>query len=111
MKHLLLISTLAFATAGPAFAEDDPLPDLLDQLDEFSEQTRDFLEGWAEQLGPTLEELGPALGALSEQIGDWSLYEAPEVLPNGDIIIRRKQKTEPEDGSQPESETDQGIEL
>jgi len=25
-----------------------------------------------------------------EEVEDWSQYEAPEVQPNGDIIIRRK---------------------
>ena len=31
------------------------------------------------------------------KVGDLSAYHAPEVLPNGDIIIRRKtpQETEP----------------
>jgi len=48
----------------------------------------------ADQMGPALknfaEEMGPRLGALMEEVEDWSLYEAPEILPNGDIIIRRK---------------------
>jgi len=36
------------------------------------------------------QEMGPALGALLEQVEDWSIYEPPVILPNGDIIIRRK---------------------
>jgi hypothetical protein len=37
-----------------------------------------------------MDEIGPALGDLKDQIVDWSLYEAPVILPNGDILIRRK---------------------
>lgn len=35
-------------------------------------------------------EMGPALLDLQEKIGDFTNYHVPEVLPNGDIIIRRK---------------------
>lgn len=35
-------------------------------------------------------EMGPALLELHRLIGDFTNYHAPEVLPNGDIIIRRK---------------------
>ena len=37
-----------------------------------------------------MEELGPTLLELEGKIIDLNLYELPEVLPNGDIIIRRK---------------------
>ena len=52
------------------------------------------LQGMADDMGPALRnfaaEMGPKLSALLDEIEDWSVYEAPEVLPNGDIIIRRK---------------------
>jgi hypothetical protein len=52
------------------------------------------LEGLADQMGPALRmfvgEMGPKLAEILEQVEDWSAYEAPEILPNGDIIIRRK---------------------
>ena len=35
-------------------------------------------------------EMGPALAEIADKVEDWSRYEAPEILPNGDIIIRRK---------------------
>ena len=48
----------------------------------------------AEKLGPQLrsfaEEMGPALAEILRDVEDLSVYEAPEMLPNGDIIIRRK---------------------
>ena len=54
----------------------------------------DGFEGLAEQMGPALKnfaaEMGPKLTELLEQVDDWSAYSAPEMLPNGDIIIRRK---------------------
>ncbi len=34
-------------------------------------------------------------------------YEAPELLPNGDIIIRRRNPTAPEEDDEPEDEFDQ----
>ena len=54
----------------------------------------DEFEGFAEQMGPALKnfatEMGPKLNELLNQVEDWSAYSAPEMLPNGDIIIRRK---------------------
>ncbi len=37
-----------------------------------------------------MQELGPALLELEGRLIDLQSYHAPEVLPNGDIIIRRK---------------------
>ncbi len=42
------------------------------------------------------EEMGPGLAELQGLIGDFTNYHAPEVLPNGDIIIRRKTPLEVE---------------
>ncbi|MGC1494461.1 MAG: hypothetical protein WA790_01540 [Sulfitobacter sp.] len=54
----------------------------------------DEFEGLADQMGPALKnfatEMGPKLNELLGQVEDWSVYSAPEMLPNGDIIIRRK---------------------
>ena len=41
-------------------------------------------------LGTAVEELGPVLRNLAAMMGDIRNYHAPEMLPNGDIIIRRK---------------------
>ncbi|MEL7099513.1 MAG: hypothetical protein AAGM84_11850 [Pseudomonadota bacterium] len=74
-----------------------------------------FLEGLAQEMEPALGELselaqefgpalrgfaeamGPALRDLMERVDDWALYELPEILPNGDIIIRRKSDAPPLD--------------
>ena len=60
------------------------------------------LSGLIEEAGPALQEfvtqMGPKLRDVLEEVEDWSVYVAPEVLPNGDIIIRRKPDTpKPED--------------
>lgn len=52
------------------------------------------LEGLAERMGPELrrfvDEMGPAFAELMKQIDDLSAYHPPEMLPNGDIILRKK---------------------
>lgn len=46
------------------------------------------------EFGEVLGEMEPMMRALSGMIGDIKNYHAPEVLPNGDIIIRRKSPAE-----------------
>ncbi len=64
------------------------------------------LREMAEQFGPAmqsfLEEMGPAFAEILSEVKDWSRYEPPEILPNGDIIIRRKPdpKDEPQEGEE-----------
>ncbi|MEO0937942.1 MAG: hypothetical protein AAFY38_07285 [Pseudomonadota bacterium] len=105
MKHVLLIALLSAAPLA-AQAEDTP-PSMMERGMQL------FLEGLAQEMEPALDEfrelteefgpamrgfiqqMGPALGDLMERVDDWSLYELPEVLPNGDIIIRRKSDAPP----------------
>lgn len=108
MKHLFLIACLALPV--PAFAQEvDPLEDselsegfsLMEEgarllfrgiLNEMEPAIEDFSD-LADELEPTLEmlstEMGPALMELFKTLDSVRHYEAPEVLPNGDIIIRR----------------------
>ena len=66
-------------------------------------------------LGLLMEELGgemaPMLQQLRELAGEMGAYEAPEMLPNGDIIIRRREPPggEPLDGPPPPEALDGGI--
>lgn len=92
MKHLVLIIGLAVA-AVPVAAQDSDVEDGFDLL---SEGTRLLLRG-------LLEEMEPALRDLQGALRDLDAYHAPEVLPNGDIIIRRKQPIDvlPETESDP----------
>jgi len=73
----------------------------------------DGLEDLADQMGPALrsfaKEMGPKLGEILDEVEDWSVYEAPEILPNGDIIIRRKPEPpleEPEAPMEPAPQID-----
>ena len=62
----------------------------------------DDMRALAEDFGPSfrsfLEEMGPALGDVMDEIKDWSAYHPPEILENGDIIIRRKTEEDPPEG-------------
>ena len=52
------------------------------------------LEGFADDVGPAMrllaDEMGPKLAEIISMIDDIRNYSAPELLPNGDIIIRRQ---------------------
>lgn len=113
MKKLLLIGLIA--VASPAFAEEESdgkslmqqgaemfLRGLTEQMEPAIEDLKELTEDMGPQMLEFFSEMGPAFGELIEDIEDWSVYEAPEVLPNGDIIIRRKPDapvTENEDGT------------
>jgi len=70
-------------TAGAAAQEAEPDGNALrDGLGLFAEGSRLILGG-------LLEEMGPVLRALEALVDDIAVYELPERLPNGDILIRR----------------------
>ena len=115
LPRLALVATLA---TTPLAAEEpgegrsmmeDGIMLFLEGLQKQMEPTLEELQDWAVEVGPSLrsfmEEMGPALTELMDQVEDWSAYHPPEILPNGDIIIRRKQPEEtPQEGD--ESATD-----
>lgn len=108
MKHIIAPAALAACMfASPLVAQQsdkdtDTGPSLMERGAEL------FWEGLRQEMAPALEEfhdlmttigpsmqgflteMGPALAEIADQVEDWSRYEAPEILPNGDIIIRRK---------------------
>ena len=73
--------------AAPVFAQDTPEPEGRDLM---SEALRLFMRG-------LLEEMEPAMDDFTALLDNLDAYHAPEVLPNGDIIIRRKTPLEPEE--------------
>ncbi len=91
MKPLpLFLSALLLAAplSPPARAADEPASETPalpseEELRALGEAAREMARRFAERLDPMLEKLR----ALA---GDLTAYEAPELLPNGDIIIRRK---------------------
>ena len=111
MKHLSVILALSLAT--PAMAEDDDsgrslmergAQMLMEGLLREMEPALEDLQGMAQDIGPALQDftaqMGPALRDLLAEVEDWSVYEPPEILDNGDIIIRRKPDPVPEPGDQ-----------
>ena len=84
----LLAATAIFA--GPVAMADTTLPDALEELER---QAEDLLGPEARE---AVESLLPMIETLMERlpvvIDNLPNYEVPEILPNGDIIIRRKRK-------------------
>ncbi|WP_170331664.1 hypothetical protein [Ruegeria arenilitoris] len=102
MHRIALIAAIFTVAAAPVSAQEDDGKSLMEQgaelffegLRQEMEPALEDLRGLAEQFGPAMQsfiqEMGPALAEITAQVKDWSAYEAPEILPNGDIIIRKK---------------------
>lgn len=89
---------LAIALATPVIAqEEEDTSELFKRFEQLSDDAQSMLKGWVEDLGPKLDELGPAMEDLAERLGEMSTYHAPEVLENGDILIRRKTPLPPKE--------------
>ncbi|MTI00670.1 hypothetical protein [Roseibium sp. RKSG952] len=102
MHRIALIAAILTVATAPVSAQEDDGKSLMEQgaelffegLRQEMEPALEDLRGLAEQFGPAMQsfiqEMGPALAEITAQVKDWSAYEAPEILPNGDIIIRKK---------------------
>ena len=107
MKQIYALIVAAGLACAPAFAEDAPETEMDQGLNLMEEGARMLMRGLMDEMEPTLDALrnnfeemgpafaefvqsvGPAFGELLEQVDDLRNYEAPEILPNGDIIMRR----------------------
>lgn len=103
MKHIILAACLALPM--PALAQDEG--EMSEGFSLMEEGARLLFRGIMNEMEPAIEDFGalaqelePALDMLASEMGPAMLelfktldsvryYEAPEVLPNGDIIIRR----------------------
>ncbi len=97
MRNILPILLLA---ALPAQAQQDtPEQPAIPFLEEWAERTEEMMRELMQEIGPEMDELMveivPHLQDLSERIGGLMHYEMPQMLPNGDIIIRRKPDAPP----------------
>ena len=115
MRHPIALALFICLTGAPLAAQtEDDEPSLMEKgmqqffeglRDEMSPALRD-LQGLMLEYGPKmrefLEEMGPAMGRVLDEVEDWTMYEAPEILPNGDIIMRRK--PDPEAEQEPDTE-------
>ena len=103
-KQTLLAGILASALlAAPAVAQDEA-PDLPEEETPGLMQrgAEMFLRGLMNEMGPSLREMELALKDVQPEIrkllalvDDLRNYQAPERLPNGDILIRRKPDAPP----------------
>ena len=75
---MMRIVLLCLVLASPALAQDEE-----QGLDLMSEALKLFMRG-------LMQEMEPALEGMEGLLEDLSAYHPPEVLPNGDIIIRLK---------------------
>lgn len=82
MNRIAIALALSIGLALPVAAQEGR-DDMKDGFSLFGEGARLMLRGLMSELAPMLEDME---GVLS----DLSAYHAPEVLPNGDIILRRK---------------------
>jgi len=98
MKHVALILMLS---AAPVVAQQPPAPapenGMEEGVDLLERGMRSILDGLFTQMQPTIDEMGRALTELRPMadqlfglIDDIGNYDAPVVLDNGDILIRRK---------------------
>ena len=109
MKQIALPAVLALALAQPAQAEETPTNEgfglmekgarlLFEGLMQEMQPALREMEGLSENFEPAIrgfvQNMGPKLGTFLEQVDDFSKYHAPEILPNGDIIMRRKSADE-----------------
>ena len=120
MKPIAL--ALLIAMPLPAAAQDEGSDLMKRGLQLFFDGLQDEMEPALRELDLLMDEFGPALRDFATQMGpalrdllaeveDWSLYEAPEVLPNGDILIRRKPEAPPLPRRAPMIEPPEDIEL
>lgn len=70
----------------------------------FFRQLLDDMEPALDDMKQALTDLEPMVKDLGRMIGDVRNYEAPEKLPNGDILIRRKPDAPPPPQTIPEGE-------
>ena len=85
MKRFTTTLAAGLIAAMPALADDSTSSgdDFREGAEKFGEAFGHFLDGLSKEIEPLSE-------AWRELIENIPKYEAPEELPNGDIIIRRK---------------------
>lgn len=123
MKHLAYTLLISLTLTLPATAQEAEEEKGLSMMERGAKL---FLDGIVKEMEPAIEdlkdlsaemepalrqfvqEMGPAFYELLDKVDDITLYHAPELLPNGDIIMRRKR---PEDLPEIEGDGDSAIDL
>ncbi|WP_090207421.1 AAA+ family ATPase [Yoonia litorea] len=107
MKQIAIIPLVIALTGQPALAQEQDTTDTEEGFSLMEEGARLFMRGIMSEMEPALDEMrqsldelgpafaefaqavGPAFAELLDTVDDIRNYDAPEILPNGDIIIRR----------------------
>lgn len=71
------------------------LEGLRDEMSPALENLRDLAEEFGPSFHSFLTEMGPAFTDMLDEVKDWTRYHPPEMLPNGDIILRKKTDPDP----------------
>lgn len=104
-----LLSPLPLAAQEASPVEPEDGPSLMERgLSLFFEGFRQEMEPALDGMGEALGEMRPALTELLGMIDNMTNYQMPEMLENGDIIIRRKPDAPPVAPPAPEAP---GIDL
>ncbi|MGR3714205.1 MAG: hypothetical protein ACU0A6_13925 [Shimia sp.] len=117
--NLYVLTLCAALMAAPVIGQEAPLDGETEDGNSLIEEgARLFLKGLQQEMAPALEgfrdlageigpqmqdfmmQMGPAMAEIVDKVEDWSSYHAPEMLENGDIILRKKT---PEEMDLPES--------
>lgn len=118
MKHIVLATTLALAPL--AATAQDTAPETAEEGPSLMERGLSlFFEGFTQEMEPALndmrqalEQLGPTIAPAMERlmslVDDMTNYEMPEMLENGDILIRRKPDAPP---VEPPADAAPGVDL
>lgn len=95
MKQILVFFFVVSLSTAPLAAGAQTFDD--DGVDLMQEGAQLLLRGLLREMEPAFtdiqklaEDMGPALTELLNMVDDLRQYHAPEFLPNGDIIIRRR---------------------
>jgi hypothetical protein len=100
---LVSICLVTGSVQAPVWAQSPSGPELrLPQ--ELDEALRDFMD----KMKPALDDLLDTLDTL-EQVDSLENYEPPEVLPNGDIIIRRRGDAPPWQPPEGTDDSEDGV--
>lgn len=110
MKQIVPSITALCLCATPVLAEENQQDDGLSLMEQGAklffqgimqemEPAMDDLRALADTMEPAMREflrdMGPALAEVLRKVDDLTLYHPPEMLPNGDIIMRRKAPKDP----------------
>lgn len=113
MKHVAAFTVAVCLAAAPVQAEEPAEDDGFSLMEEGAklffegimremEPAMDDLRGLAEEMEPAFrkfaQDMGPAFADLLGKIENLNSYHPPEMLPNGDIILRKKTPQEMKEG-------------